>query len=129
MKSNIEKVYSKLPQKKHNFKKQKVELNLADDLNAISKAVNIWRNNIDIDIEELEKLKQELEDVKLSLSVDIEDLNEDLDRLENKLIYSEDMAKELGVDATAIDNFPFAKQTYEDALNQLEKGKNYLNQI
>ena len=129
MKSNIEKVYSKLPQKKHNLGKQRVELNLADDLNAISKAVNIWRNNIDIDIEELEKLKQELEDVKISLEVDIEELGGDLDRLENKLIYSEDMAKELGVDATAIDNFPFAKQTYEDALNQLEKGKNYLNQI
>ena len=31
MKSNIEKVYSKLPQKKHNFKKHKVELESVQD--------------------------------------------------------------------------------------------------
>ena len=33
MKSNIDKVYSKLPNKKHNFKKHKVDLSLLDDLN------------------------------------------------------------------------------------------------
>tara|TARA_R110001592_G_C12941497_1_gene730452 strand:+ start:457 stop:813 length:357 start_codon:yes stop_codon:yes gene_type:complete len=32
MKSNIEKVYSKLPQKKHNFKKQKVDLASVQEL-------------------------------------------------------------------------------------------------
>jgi len=32
MKSNIEKVYSKLPQKKHNFRKHKVDLGLVDDV-------------------------------------------------------------------------------------------------
>ena len=32
MKSNIDKVYSKLPNKKHNFRKQKVDLSLIDDI-------------------------------------------------------------------------------------------------
>ena len=32
MKSNIDKVYSKLPNKKHNFKKQRVDLSLINDL-------------------------------------------------------------------------------------------------
>ena len=32
MKSNIDKVYSKLPNKKHNFRKQKVDLSKLDDL-------------------------------------------------------------------------------------------------
>ena len=32
MKSNIDKVYSKLPQKKHNFKNHKVALSLVDDI-------------------------------------------------------------------------------------------------
>jgi len=128
MKTNIQKVYSKLPQKV-NLKAQKVELNLAFDLASISSTVNVWKKNIDIDIDEIELLIKQLEDVKISLEVDIEDLSGDLEQLENKLIYTEDMAKELGIDATAIDNYPFAVQTLEDGLIQLEKGKNYLNQI
>ena len=32
MKSNIEKVYSKLPQKKHNFRKHKVDLGIVQDI-------------------------------------------------------------------------------------------------
>jgi len=32
MKSNIEKVYSKLPNKKHNFRKHNIELGLVQDL-------------------------------------------------------------------------------------------------
>ena len=35
MKSNIEKVYSKLPQKKHNFKKQRVALSLIQDIEIV----------------------------------------------------------------------------------------------
>ena len=126
MKSNIEKVYSKLPQKKHNLKKQKIELNVAFDLAAISSSVDVFRRNIDIDINELERLIRELEDVKISLEVDIEDLEGETEALENKLINAEDMAKELGVDASAISNFDNAVKTYDIALIQLEKAKNYL---
>lgn len=35
MKSNIEKVYSKLPQKKHNFKNHKLELSLIQDIEIV----------------------------------------------------------------------------------------------
>tara|TARA_B110000285_G_C14908486_1_gene506722 strand:- start:37 stop:420 length:384 start_codon:yes stop_codon:yes gene_type:complete len=126
MKSNIEKVYSKLPQKKHNLKKQKIELNVAFDLAAISSSVDVFRRNIDIDMNELERLIKELDDVKISLEVDIEDLEAETEALENKLINAEDMAKELGVDASAISNFDNAVKTYDIALIQLEKGKNYL---
>ena len=126
MKSNIEKVYSKLPQKKHNLKKQKIELNIAFDLAAISSSVDVFRRNIDIDMNELERLIKELDDVKISLEVDIEDLEAQTEELENKLINAEDMAKELGVDASAISNFDNAVKTYDIALIQLEKGKNYL---
>ena len=129
MKSNIEKVYSKLPQKKHNLKKQKIELNVALDLASIASSVNVWKKNIDIDMEELDRLFETLEEVKISLEVDIEDLEGDLEALENKILYAEESANELGIDASSIDNFPFALQTYEDALSQIEKGKNYLNKL
>ena len=36
MKSNIEKVYSKLPQKKHNFEKHKVKLSLIGDIEELN---------------------------------------------------------------------------------------------
>jgi DNA repair ATPase RecN len=38
MKTNIERVYSKLPQKKHNFKNHKIKLSLVDEINA---AINL----------------------------------------------------------------------------------------
>jgi hypothetical protein len=80
-------------------------------------------------MEELDRLFETIEEVKISLEVDIEDLEGDLEALENKILYAEESANELGVDASSIDNFPFALQTYEDALSQIEKGKNYLNKL
>tara|TARA_R110002124_G_scaffold266396_1_gene433298 strand:+ start:145 stop:519 length:375 start_codon:yes stop_codon:yes gene_type:complete len=118
-------VFSKLFNGKVNLSK-KVDLNVVLDLASISSAVNVWRKNIDIDIEELERLTQEIETVKISLEVDIQDLDNELKVLENKIIEAENAADSLGIDATAIDNYPFAKQTYEDGLTQLDKGKNNL---
>jgi len=129
MKNNIEKVYGKLPQKKHNLKKQKIELNVAFDLASISSAVNVWKKNIDIDIEELEKLTKELEDVKLHFQVDISELEEEAYRLENKLLNAETMAKELGVDPSAINNFDDALEIYNSAILIVENSKQILNKL
>jgi tetratricopeptide (TPR) repeat protein len=128
MKSNIDKVYSKLP-KKVNLKKQKIELNVAFDLASISSAVNVWKKNIDIDIEELEKLTKELEDVKLGFQRDIAELAEEAYRLENKLLNAEKMAKELGVDPSAINNFDDALEIYNSAILIVENSERILNKL
>jgi len=55
MKSNIEKVYSKLPQKKHNLGKQRVDLSIMDDyFNWKERAGNMKNDGFDL-LEEAEK--------------------------------------------------------------------------
>ena len=105
----------------------KHKLNTANDLAVISSNVEVWKKNIDIDIDEYERLQRELDEVKISLEVDIEDLQGDTEQLEITLKTAEEMADNLGVDASAISNYDNAKETYDSALIQIEKGKNYLN--
>ena len=54
MKSNIEKVYSKLPQKKHNFKNHKVDLSVAEDIREAKDKIN---SQIDITLNQIDELR------------------------------------------------------------------------
>lgn len=128
MKNNIEKVYGKLP-KKVNLKKQNVKLNLAFDLATVSSTANVFVENISIDIDEFDRIERETEQLKISLEVDIEDLDATLETLQDKLNQAENMAEELGVDVSALNNYENAKETYDTGLIRLDRAKEYLNQL
>ena len=119
------KVFSKLFNGKTNLSK-KVELNLVLDLVSISSTVKVWGNNVDISLNEIERLARETEEVKLGLEVDVEDLEIGITELENKIKAAEDAANDLGIDISGIDNFQIAQATLEDSQKYLELGKSYL---
>jgi CII-binding regulator of phage lambda lysogenization HflD len=119
------KVFSKLFKPKTALSK-KVELNLVLDLVSISSTVKVWGNNVDISLNEIERLARETEEVKLGLEVDVEDLEIGITELENKIKAAEDAANDLGIDISGIDNFQIAQATLEDSQKYLELGKSYL---
>ena len=75
MKSNIEKVYSKLPQKKHNFRKHNIELGLVQDLE--DRVFDI--------VPKFEELK-EINEQKVDFYINYEDLKDKVDRLVKEVI-------------------------------------------
>ena len=88
MKSNIEKVYSKLPQKKHNLGKHKVDLSLIQSLNNSAEKANELSNeaiknipNIIIEI----KRSLDLMEQAVSVSKQAEIVAEEVNRLSDEL--------------------------------------------
>lgn len=112
MKSNIEKVYSKLPQKKHNLGKHKVDLESAQDLkNSLEKAEASYRA---FDIASWSNTYIELQN-KVNEIVNLYDtwIN-DADSLENSMIGFEDKANQLGVNPMTIDGFQEAVFLFDE---------------
>ena len=94
MKSNIDKVYSKLPNKKHNFKNHKVELSLLDDLNDRKDS---WTRKHDYITElfaQIRAIKSEFNSNFNDVSSEYNSLSDDYNDLINK-------ASELGADDLA----------------------------
>ena len=83
MKSNIEKVYSKLPQKKHNFKKQKVDLGLIDDIKKQGEDVSKMIGFVRQDKQDIEQAISKIRMVKTEYDSTI-DLADKLDELYNE---------------------------------------------
>ena len=88
MKSNIEKVYSKLPQKKHNLGKQKVELSLINSLNnSAVEADKFW----ELAVENFTSIKNEIDksldlvNQAIKISEDANIVAEEVDRLSDEL--------------------------------------------
>jgi len=84
MKSNIEKVYSKLPQKKHNLGKQKVDLSLINSLNnSAVEAAKLWG----LAVENFTSIKNEIDksldlvNQAIKISEDANIVAEEVDRL------------------------------------------------
>ena len=71
MKSNIEKVYSKLPQKKHNLGKQKVELSLIGDIEELNTKVENQAKELD---NELARMINVIADLMLVIESQIDTL-------------------------------------------------------
>ncbi len=88
MKSNIEKVYSKLPQKKHNLGKHKVDLSLIQSLNNSAEKANELSNeaikNIPNIIIEIKK-SLDLMEQAVSVSKQAEIVAEEVNRLSDEL--------------------------------------------
>jgi predicted nucleotidyltransferase len=119
MKSNIEKVYSKLPQKKHNFKKQKVELESVQVLEDTMSELHInWRSVDDLKVDFQEEYNDMLSRVSfIENAYDV--WKENLDKVQNALVDFEAKAKDLGVN-------PMDFKGYSDAYYQ---SKDYVDEV
>jgi len=120
MKSRLEKVYSKLPNQKVNLKKQKVELNLAFDLASLGSTTDVLIKNINESLFEIEGYKIEIDQVTNELKSDFSDLLSKAKELEDTLVKTEDLAKELGVEAGQINNFENSLDIYDEAVAIIE---------
>ena len=88
MKTNIERVYSKMPQKKHNLGKQKVDLSLINSLNnSAVEADKLW----ELAVENFNSIKNEIDksldlvNQAIKISEDANIVAEEVDRLSDEL--------------------------------------------
>ena len=119
MKSNIDKVYSKLPNKKHNFKNHKVELESVQVLEDTMSELHInWRSVDDLKVDFQEEYNDML--TRVSFIADAYDVwKENLDKVQNALVDFEAKAKDLGVN-------PMDFKGYSDAYYQ---SKQYVDEV
>ena len=98
MKSNIDKVYSKLPNKKHNFKNHKVDLSVAEDIREAKDKIN---SQIDITLNQIDELRD-----ANSKSLDVRENGVEI--YQRAMVTREDAMKaadELGIDVYEISDF------------------------
>ena len=124
MKNSIDKVISKMKKKKSN-----VELNVVSELTSVASSVSVYLQNVEIDFEELERLQNEIDSFKNSLEVDLQDLTDESYMLEQKLIETEDLASELGVEPSELNQYENSFDIYEKALEKIKTAYSKLNQI
>ena len=133
MKSNIEKVYSKLPQKKHNLGKQKVELSLIGDIEELNTKVENQAKELD---NELARMINVIADLMLevgSLDTLYNNLANDANDLIIKSEQLQDALDEIGVGGNTTDanvnatmTINYVEQVYEeylkvtDAVNKID---------
>ena len=119
MKSNIEKVYSKLPQKKHNLGKQKVNLESIEVLEETMSELHInWRSVDDLKVDFQEEYNDMLN--RVSFIADAYNVwKENLDKVQNALVDFDAKAKDLGVN-------PMDFKGYSDAYYQ---SKDYVDEV
>lgn len=119
MKSNIEKVYSKLPQKKHNLGKQKVNLESVEVLEEKMSELHInWRSVDDLKVDFQEEYNDMLNRVS-SIANAYDVWKENLDKVQNALVDFDAKAKDLGVN-------PMDFKGYSDAYYQ---SKDYVDEV
>ena len=118
MKSNIEKVYSKLPQKKHNFKKQKVNLSLVDDINKAKEASFDTLESIGTLVTYADKITDDYKNIKERIDLVLPELdgqlNEANDIFEKSAIIlskAQNAAEELGISISNIDGYIVLEET------------------
>ena len=114
----IETVYNKLNKAKTELATHKVELALIDELTYI-KGVETFGKNIDIDKDELNK-------IKTSIKVDLEDLENDLNALKKGIIAVKSAAKQLGINANEIPKNKEAVNAVSYGEKQFQIGKKLL---
>ena len=120
MKSNIEKVYSKLPQKKHNFKKQRVDLNLVENL--FEKGKELEQEHT----QELKKMELALLDYRQSYNeyaTSMESILSKTSDLSSQKADIENKLNELGVNSESINGFFQTGEIIVD-IEQIIKNKN-----
>jgi len=143
MKSNIEKVYSKLPQKKHNLGKHKVELAVGDELENLSNEAFKYLDELAEEIDDAFTPVREIEKLMARMSPEITGLNNftnALMKLEEQ--YQKDtqrineLADELGMqipipDAIneAINNLERLQMFEQGARNDINEYNSYLKML
>ena len=112
METNLNKVYSKMPQNKHNFGYHKVDLESAQDLkNSLEKAEASYRA---FDIAGWSNTYIELQNQLNEIVNSYDTWINDADSLENSMIGFEDKANELGVNPMTIDSFQEAVFLFDE---------------
>tara|TARA_R110000744_G_scaffold40904_1_gene92828 strand:- start:65 stop:454 length:390 start_codon:yes stop_codon:yes gene_type:complete len=129
MRNNIERVISKMPNKKQSFKKHNVELNVVSELTSIASSVSVYSKNIEIDIEELERIQSEFDSVKNSLEVDLQDLTNEARKLDEKLYEASELANQLGVEPSELNQYENSFDIYDEAMEKINEANSKLNQI
>jgi pyridoxine 5'-phosphate synthase PdxJ len=120
MKSNIEKVYSKLPQKKHNFRKHNIELGLVQDLedrvyNIVPKYEELKKTN-----EKKVDFYNEYSNLKDKVDSLAEEIKEEKNEILSQLDEAKSKANELGIELDA-------GTLIEKELDQLDVFLQFLN--
>jgi len=118
-KRELSKVFSKLSREEVNLESHKVELGLIDDSLKYIKGVEIFGKNIDI-------VEKQLKSAIISMKVDVEDLQGDLNLLKKGLTKVEAASKDLGVNPNSIPKYKEALKAIEYGEKQLQKGKQLL---
>tara|TARA_R110002073_G_scaffold329111_1_gene511099 strand:- start:412 stop:744 length:333 start_codon:yes stop_codon:yes gene_type:complete len=110
MKNNIEKVYSKLPLKKHYFRKHKIDLGKIDELDSLF-------SDILIRDEEIDAIYSELRRSATQTNVLIEDFNKISEEIRES-------ANELGVDYDTI-----VPSAYFSRINNISEKTDSIKQL
>jgi|TARA_R110000751_G_scaffold190913_1_gene296627 archaellum component FlaC len=130
MKSNIQKVYSKLP--KTELSVQKVELGIMQETEkSISNHKKI-RSQIDNSLDKWYTNIIKARDDFGKIEVDFKNFNSSVDELKNYIKEIENMAKQLGVEYNAIPGYNEAKayvNTSEDIIDEYKEDKKLANKI
>ena len=130
MKSNIQKVYSKLP--KTELSAQKVELGIMQETEkSINKHKQI-RSQIDNSLDKWYTNIIKARDDFGKIEVDFKSFNSSVDELKNYIKEIENMAKQLGVEYNAIPGYNEAKayvNTSEDIIDEYKEDKKLANKI
>ena len=108
MKSNIEKVYSKLPQKKHSLSKHKVELKNAQELEKLT-------NDADQTKKEFEDILNSWYDRYIDVWEDVNSIINLSDIYSNKILDLENALDEFGSSAEDLGVNPFQFDEYTNA--------------
>tara|TARA_R110000803_G_scaffold85625_1_gene151926 strand:+ start:10 stop:399 length:390 start_codon:yes stop_codon:yes gene_type:complete len=128
MKSNIQKVYSKLP----NQELAKVELGIMQETEkSISNHKKI-RSQIDNSLDKWYTNIIKARDDFGKIEVDFKNFNSSVDELKNYIKEIENMAKQLGVEYNAISGYNEAKayvNTSEDIIDEYKEDKKLANKI
>ena len=128
MKSNIDKVYSKLPQKKHNLGKQKVDLSLISELESslsnvqsFDKAENDFNDVVEI-AKKFNSLLEQIRPVAREFISEYDSLKKDYDGLANATENFKDRIFEyqIGLRELGLDDMSDQVKNYYDELTYWE---------